>query len=157
MKKAILPALLILTLSAPMASAYGRKLNSKFDRADINDDNQLTELEFQATQSKKLSVAYSRFRFNKTDTNVDGFISRDEFVISRGGVSGGKPSKIDLFLLADADENDVLDPVEYSNTLKPATAWPKVLKTFAKRDKNNDAEISPREFGIGQGFPFPFG
>lgn len=147
---------MILILSAPMASAYGKKLNAKFDRVDINDDNQLTELEFQATQSKKTSVAYSRFRFKKTDTNEDGFVSRDEYLVSRGGISGGKPTRIDLFLLADGDENDVLDPEEYANTLSPGTPWPKVLKAFAKRDKNNDTEMTPAEFGIGRRSPFPF-
>lgn len=156
MNKAILPGLLILALSAPMASAKARKLNAKFDRADINTDNQLDALEFQATQTKKVSVAYSLFRFKKTDTNDDDFVSLEEFLASRGGITGGKPTRIDLFLLADADENDVLDPEEYSDTLSPGTPWPKVVKAFSKRDKSDDGELTPREFGIRQGFPFPF-
>jgi hypothetical protein len=156
MNKAFLPGILILALSAPIASAKSRKLNGKFDRADINSDNQLDALEFQATQTKKLSVAYSLFRFQRTDTNDDNFVSLEEFLASRGGITGGKPTKIDLFLLADADDNDVLDPEEYADTLSPGVPWPKVLKAFAKRDKDDNGELTPREFGIRRGFPFPF-
>ena len=155
MNKAILPGILILALSAPMASAKARKLNGKFDRADINSDNQLDALEFQATQTKRLSVAYSLFRFQKTDTNDDNLVSIEEFIASRGGITGGKPTRLDLFLLADANEDEVLDPEEYSDTLSPGVPWPKVLKAFAKRDKSDDGELTPREFGIRQGSPFP--
>lgn len=157
MKKAILPTLLVLALAAPAVQAKTRKLDGKFNRADINTDNQLTPEEFQATQGKRISVAYSLFRFNKTDTNNDGFVSLEEFRISRGGIAGGKPTKMDLFLLADADDDDVLDPTEYVDTLASGVAYPKALKSFDKRDKDNSGTMSPKEFGIGanSGFPFP--
>jgi Ca2+-binding EF-hand superfamily protein len=157
MKKAILPALLALALATPAVQAATRKLDGKFDRADLNSDNQLTPAEFQATQKKRISVAYSLFRFNKTDTNNDGFVSLEEFRISKGGVAGGKPTKMDLFLLADADNDDVLDPTEYVNTLPSGSSYPKALKSFDKRDKDDTGTLTPKEFGVGNnpGFPFP--
>ncbi|WP_035612121.1 hypothetical protein [Haloferula sp. BvORR071] len=158
MKKAILPALLALAIVTPGAQAGTRKLDGKFNRADINADHQLSPAEFQATQSKRISVAYSLFRFNKTDTNNDGFVSLEEFRISRGGISGGKPTKMDIFLLADADDDDVLDPTEYVNTLPSGSAYPKALRSFDKKDKDNTGTLTPTEFGIraGGGIPFPF-
>ncbi len=157
MNKAIFPGILILALSAPMASAQARKLNAKFDRADIDSDNQLSPIEFQATQSKRVSVAYSLFRFQKTDTNDDNFVSLEEFLASRGGITGGKPTRLELYLLADADENELLGPEEYADTLKPGVPWPKALKAFDKRDKDDNGELTTREFGIRRGgFPFPF-
>ena len=157
MKKAILPALLVLALAAPAVQAASRKVDGKFDRADLNSDNQLTPDEFQATQKKKISVAYSLFRFNKTDTNHDGFVSLEEFRISKGGTSGGKPTKMDLFLLADADDDDVLDPSEYVDTLASGVSYPKALKVFDKRDKDDTGTLTPKEFGIGNspGLPLP--
>src|SRR5689334_16972623 len=145
MKNAIFPALILLALSAPAALAGTRKLDAKFNRADINSDNQLSPTEFQATQKRRISVAYSLFRFNKTDTNNDGFVSLEEFRISRGGISGGKPTKMDIFLLADADDDDVLDPTEWLNTLPSGTAFPKALKAFDKRDKDDSGFLTPTE------------
>lgn len=157
MKKAILPALLVLALAAPVVQAGTRKLDGKFDRADLNSDNQLSPAEFQATQKKRISVAYSLFRFDKTDTNNDGFVSLEEFRISKGGTAGGKPTRMDIFLLADADNDDVLDPTEYVDTLPSGSAYPKALKSFDKRDKDDSGTLTPTEFGIkdGKGFPFP--
>lgn len=152
MKKAILPGILVLALCAPVASAKTRKLDGKFERADINNDNQLDPTEFQATQTKKLSKAYSLFRFQKTDTNTDSFVSLEEFRASRGGITGGKPTRTQLFILADANDDNLLDPTEHSATLPPGLAWPRVLKNFDKRDKSDDGNLTPREFGI-RNFP----
>lgn len=153
MKKAILPSILVLALSAPLAHAEKtRKLDGKFERADINNDNQLDKVEFQATQPKKLSVAYSLFRFLHTDTNDDGFVSIEEFRVSRGGLTGGKPTKIEIFILADLNDDTLLDPSEYADTLVAGVSWPKALKAFDKRDKSNDGDLTPREFGI-KNFP----
>lgn len=158
MNKVFFSAVLILGLSSPLASAkFGRKLNTKFDRADINSDNMLTEIEFQGTQNKGMSVAFCRFRFRATDTNNDTFVSREEFIASRGGNTQGKPNRADLFVLADQNDDDVLDISEYGDTLGPRTAAAKVLKSFRKRDKDSSSGLTPREFGIGRGFPFPFG
>ena len=156
MKKAIFPALFVLAFAAPAAQAKTGKLDKKFERADLNTDNQLSPDEFQATQKKRISVAYSLFRFNKTDTNNDGFVSLEEFRLSRGGLTGGKPTKIDIFLLADADNDDVLDPTEYVDTLASGVAYPKALKVFAKRDKDDSGTLTAQEFGIRSGSPLPF-
>ena len=143
-------SLLVLALSALALQARSgtRKLDGKFERADINNDNLLDPAEFQATQTKKISLAYSLFRFNKTYINDDSFVDLAEFRATRGGLTGGKPTKLDLFLLADADDDNFLDPNEYGDTLPPGIAWPKALKAFDKRDKSEDGLLTPREFGI---------
>ncbi len=156
MKKAILPALLVLALSAPAALAANRKIDGKFNRADIDVDHRLSPVEFQATQKRRISVAYSLFRFNKADTNHDGFVSLEEFRISRGGTAGGKPTKIDIFLLADADNDDVLSPTEYVDTLPSGSSFPKALKAFDKKDKDNSGFLTATEYGIRSG-SLPFG
>jgi Ca2+-binding EF-hand superfamily protein len=156
MMKTIFPALLVLAFAAPAAQAATRKLDAKFNRADLNSDHQLSPTEFQATQKRRISVAYSLFRFNKTDTNNDGFVSLEEFRISRGGISGGKPTLIDIFLLADADNDDVLDPTEYLDTLPSGAAFPKALRAFGKKDKDDSGTLTPTEFGIRNGSGFPF-
>lgn len=156
MKNAILPALLALALAAPAAQAATKKLDGKFDRADLNSDNLLSPEEFQATQKKRISVAYSLFRFDKSDTNNDGFVSLEEFRVSRGGRTGGKPTRVDLFLLADADNDDLLDPSEYVDTLASGASYPKALKSFDKKDKDDTGTLTPTEFGLGKGTSFPF-
>lgn len=144
-----LAALMILGATAPLATAgLTSKVDKKFERADIDNDERLTPTEFLATQVRKISEVASRFRFNAADVNENGFIELVEFRASRAGVSGGKPSRAETFTLADLDDDGFLDPVEYSKTLGQLTPFPKALKAFDKRDKDDDGELSAREFGL---------
>jgi hypothetical protein len=150
MKKPILFALLaaVLALPAADARASNRKIDAKFNNADVNDDNVLNELEFFATQTKKLSAAFARFRFQNADVNDDGFVDLTEFRASRGGISGGKPTKIEIFVLSDQDDDGTLDVLEYADTQRQSMPWASVLKGFGKRDRDDNSELTPREFGI---------
>ena len=150
MKQAILPALLLLALGATTASARNgtRKIDAKFERADLDVNGELTPVEFRATQSKKASVALASHRFNYADVNDDGVVDLTEFRASRGGRTGGKPNKVETFILCDADDSLSLDPEEYSDSLAATTPWTKVLKAFGKRDKDDNGVLSTREFGI---------
>jgi len=150
MKKVILPGLVLLALSIPTLAARSgtRKLDGRFERADLDANGELTDIEFRATQSKKASIALSLHRFNYTDVNDDGIVTLTEFRASRGGVTGGKPNKAETFILCDADDSLTLDPEEYSNSRSTSTPWTKVLKGFDKQDKDDDALLTTREFGI---------
>jgi len=142
-------AALILGATSPLATAAkASKLDKKFERADVDNDERLSTTEFLATQDRKISEVASRFRFNAADVNDNGFVELVEFRASRAGVSGGKPSRAETFTLADLDDDGFLDPVEYSKTLSQLTPFPKALKAFDKRDKDDDGELSAREFGL---------
>ena len=142
-------AALILGATTPLATAAkASKLDKKFERADVDNDDRLSPTEFLATQVRKISEVGSRFRFNAADVNDNGFVELVEFRASRAGVSGGKPSRAETFTLADLDDDGFLNPVEYSKTLSQLTPFPKALKAFDKRDKDEDGDLSAREFGL---------
>jgi len=149
MSKLILPTLAVLALAAPAAQAQStRKLDKRFLKADVSRDNLLNPQEFQASQGKRVSAALSLFRFNRADTNDDGFLSMSEFRASKAGMTGGKASRLDIFLTADLDKDNELDPDEYLSTLPPRIAYPKAFRSFGKRDKDKNGGLTPREFGI---------
>ena len=151
MKKALLLTLLAAAVSAPVAEAgraSNRKIDALFNLVDVNDDNLLDELEFFATQSRKASVAFSRFRFNKTDVNDDGSVDLTEFRATRAGATSGRPNLVEIFLLCDQDDSGTLDPLEYSDSLRQRTPWPRVLLAFGRRDRDDSGDLTPREFGI---------
>ena len=77
MKQVILPGLVLLALSIPTLAARNgtRKLDGRFERADLDANGELTDIEFRATQSKKASIALSLHRFNYTDVNDDGIVT----------------------------------------------------------------------------------
>jgi Ca2+-binding EF-hand superfamily protein len=142
-------AALILGATSPLATAAkASKLDKRFERADVDNDERLSPTEFLATQDRKISEVAAQFRFNAADVNDNGFIELVEFRASRAGVSGGKPSRAETFILADLDDDGFLDPVEYSRTLSQLTPFPKALNAFDKRDKDDDGELSAREFGL---------
>ena len=126
-----------------IAAIYARGRYSARPRRTRN-----APVEFRATQSKKASVALASHRFNYADVNNDGVVDLTEFPASRGGRTGGKPNKIEIFILCDADDSLSLDPEEYSDSLAATTPWTKVLKAFSKRDKDDNGVLSTREFGI---------
>ncbi|QJE95582.1 EF-hand domain-containing protein [Luteolibacter luteus] len=149
MTKLLLLGLVALPLAATSAHAQGtRKLDKRFLKADIDNNNALSPLEFQATQGKRVSAAYSRFRFNRADTDENGAISLNEFRASKAGTTNGKASRLDIFLTADLNDDDELSPDEYIDTLPPRVAYPKAIRSFDKRDKDDNGGLSPREFGI---------
>jgi len=148
MKHLFAAASLFLPLLVSTASAGTRKVDAKFERADIDNDNRLSPTEFRATQSRKLSEVASRVRFNAADVSNNAFVDLVEFRASRAGVAGGNPSRAEVFALADLDDDGALDPAEYAATLGRLTGFPQALKAFDKRDKDDNGELSAREFGL---------
>jgi len=152
----LLGALLML---APLAeSAPVGRLDRKFDRADLNLDQQLDFTEFLGTQRRNATWVRARFSFEAADENNDEMLSRLEFQASRGGRVGGKPDALESFELADEDEDRVLDPAEFALTMNPRTAWRRVLRKFDRKDRNDDGLLSETEFvGLGLGGGGGFG
>jgi hypothetical protein len=62
-----------------------------FDKADANHDGKLDKTEF-ATTLSDAQKANADMIFARRDTNMDGFISKDEFMAA-GGRRGGAPAQ----------------------------------------------------------------
>lgn len=129
-------------------SAQGTVYDRIFARADIDNSNSLSMSEFMATQSGATRWTDAAYRFNANDLDHNGFLSELEFRGSRGGRDGGKPTKQETFLLADLDHDGSLDPSEFALTLPQTWNARKVSQSFDFRDKNDNALISSREFGL---------
>jgi Ca2+-binding EF-hand superfamily protein len=126
------------------ANAYDRI----FARADINNSNSLSMAEFMSTQAGSARWTDAAYRFNANDLDRNGFLSELEFRGSRGGRDGGRPTKLETFILADLDDDGSLDPSEFALTLPQTWNARKVSHAFDVRDKNDNALISSREFGL---------
>jgi len=145
-----LSALAALTLAAaPFAHAAGSgALDRAFNKVDLNDDGFLTRTEFLALQSTRTRWTDAMHRFNLADVNLDELLSPVEFRASNGGKDGGKPGKLDTFLLADLDDSNSLDPDEFKLTEPQGKPWRKVLRDFGRKDRNDDGSLSRLEFGV---------
>jgi Ca2+-binding EF-hand superfamily protein len=133
----------------PVASAAGNgALDRRFDKADINEDGSLDPTEFLALEPRSKSWVDAMHRFNLADMDDDNLLSLTEFRASNGGKEGGKPSRSQKFELADLDDNGFLDPEEFARTVAQGKPWRKVLREFDRKDRNEDALLSPQEFGI---------
>ncbi|WP_193210928.1 hypothetical protein [Luteolibacter marinus] len=150
MKHLLLPALIATAFCAPVVSArdVNRRVDRIFEKIDINNDNLITRTEFFATQAKRSSLVLALHRFEYADVNQDDVLDLTEFRACKAGKAGGKPSKIREFQLADEDEDNWLDPSEFANTLGQRVPFSKVLKKFAKKDRDDNSLLSPYEYGI---------
>lgn len=146
----LLPIAVLVTLScSPLASAAGNgALDRAFAKADINDSGTVDRTEFLALQPRGKSWTESSHRFNLADVDDDDLLTQTEFRASNGGKEGGKPSRSQTFTLADIDDDGFLDPEEFARTLAQSKPWRKVLREFDRKDRNNDALLEPREFGV---------
>lgn len=150
MKKVLFASFVVLSIGATSLAArpINRKIDRKFENADLNNDNLISQTEFLATQSKRSALVVAYHRFDYADSNLDGFLDLTEFRAARGGRAGGKPNKTRRFQLADENHDDLLDPFEFASTLRQRKSYAKVLRSFGKKDKNDDSVLSPAEFGI---------
>jgi len=139
--------LLGLGLLSGTARAQSGLYDRVFDREDLNNDNKMSMTEFMGTQSGTTRWTDAAFRFNANDLDHDGFLSKLEFRGSRGGRDGGRPTKLETFLLADLDHDGFLDPDEYALTQPQTWKARQTLRNFALRDTNDDGLLSSREFG----------
>lgn len=136
-----------LLMPATQAAGFGM-LDRKFSKADINRNGTLDRTEFLSLQPRGKSWVDAMHRFNLADTDEDDGLSLIEFRASKGGKLGRKPSRSQAFVLADLDEDGFLDPEEFSRTMAQGKPWRKVLRDFGRKDRNDDALLSPQEFGI---------
>ena len=144
-------SLILLAVAATVlpASAFtSRIFDLKFQRADLDNNGQLTPEEFLGTQSGNARWTDAMFRFQAADYDDDGVLTPLEFAASRGGRLGGRPSKQEAFELADLDQDGFLDPSEWALTEPRARSWTASLRIFDRRDRDDDGLVSEWEFGI---------
>jgi Ca2+-binding EF-hand superfamily protein len=146
----LLPLAVFATLALiPAASAAGNgALDRRFDKADINDDASLDDVEFLALEPRGKSWVEAMYRFNLADMDDNNVLSLTEFRASDGGKEGGKPSRAEKFTLADLDDDGFLDAEEFARTLPQSKPWRKVLREFGRKDRNDDSLLSTQEFGV---------
>ncbi|RYD54117.1 MAG: hypothetical protein EOP83_22495 [Verrucomicrobiaceae bacterium] len=155
-KAKLLPLAVLSALAfVPAASAAGNgALDRRFDKTDINDNNLVDATEFLALEPRGKSWVEAMYRFNLADVDHDRSLSLVEFRASNGGKEGGKPSRSQKFALADLNEDGYLDPEEFARTIAQSKPWRKVLREFARKDRNDDSQLTFQEFGGGVAFPF---
>lgn len=138
--------LALLTAAAGTGLAGNRVLTNKFERADSNRDNRLSLDEFLGTQGGNLRFTDARHSFKFADVDNNDFLSVTEFIASRAGKEGGKPTWGETFYLADLDEDGYLDATEFALTERDGRSYPQVWNKFNRMDKNEDVRISPAEW-----------
>lgn len=156
MNSSKLPILAALFLTAaPLAHAAGSgALERAFIKVDLNEDGFLSRTEFLALQSARTRWTDAMHRFELADVKLDDRLDLVEFRASNGGKDGGKPGKLDTFLLADLDESNSLDPDEFKLTEPQGKPWRKVLRDFGRKDSNDDILLGRLEFvGFGPVLP----
>lgn len=138
----------LLWLGVFTGTAQANGYDRIFARADINNSNSLSMDEFMSTQAGSARWTDAAHRFKANDFDQNGSLSELEFRGSRGGRDGGRPSKLQTFVLADLDRDGSLDPSEYALTLPQSWSARKVSRTFDARDRDDSSLISSREFGL---------
>jgi hypothetical protein len=106
--------------------------------------------------SSKLPEVVMLHRFRSSDDDESGDLTVDEYIAHFGGKTVKRPSKAQIFTLADVfsdigDADGYLDVFEYALTLNRGTKEAQVNKKFNRLDKNDSSYLSEVEFGIKYG------
>ena len=106
--------------------------------------------------SSKLPEVIMLHRFRSSDDDESGDLTVDEYILHFGGKTVKRPSKAQIFTLADVfsdigDADGYLDPFEYALTLNRGTKETQIQKKFDRLDKNDSGYLSEVEFGIKYG------
>jgi Ca2+-binding EF-hand superfamily protein len=136
-----------------IGTSAGASVNGKIDKTftllDLNNDAQLSFQEYLGSQSSSRSIVLCQAGFEYADVDDNGYLSLTEFRATRGGKDvGPKLTTIQIFQKLDDDQNDLLDPIEYIDFFAKKKSYRDIIKSFDKKDKDDDGYISPREFGI---------
>lgn len=146
--------------SKPVSAAKVQVFTKLFNEANKDGNDYLDEEEFANSHGASPRPVITEIRFDELASTVAptarGIIIEpevrgvflEEFIESNGG-RAIKPSKWEIFNAADDNEDGFLDLEEFEATrVSPASNPASIFKAFDKIDKNDDARISPAEFGL---------
>lgn len=170
MKSILLIALGVAALSSPAIAAERKISPAKvqvftklFNEANTDPKNPdyLTFEEFSNSYGAHTRPVITEIRFDELASFINVKTVRgavvvpsergiflEDFIFANGG-RAIKPSKSDIFWAADDNDSGGLDLEEFSATrVYPPTNPASNFKAFDKLDKNDDAIISPAEWGL---------
>jgi len=166
MKSILLLAMGVAALSSP-AIAGERKISPAkiqvftefFNEANTDENNYLDFEEFSNSYGASTRPVITEIRFDELASFINVATVRgivvpergiflDDFIAANGG-RAIKPSKTEIFFAADDNDSGGLDIEEFAATrVYPPSNPASIFKAFDKIDKNDDAIISPTEWGI---------
>lgn len=128
-----------------------------FNEANTDGNEYLDAAEFARSYGASPRPVVTEYRFQvlstlivvdpKSENTVRGVLIED-FIEANGGRKLN-PSKADIFLLADDNSDGYIDWFEYPVTRIQKTAVRgSIFDSFDKLDRNDDALITPAEWGI---------
>jgi hypothetical protein len=128
-----------------------------FNEANTDGNDYLDEAEFALSYGSSPRPVVTEYRFatlsievvstRGTQLVVRG-IFLDDFIEAKGG-RALNPTKEDIFLLADDNSDGFIDWLEYPATRIQKTAVRgSIFDSFDKLDRNDDALITPAEWGF---------
>ena len=144
-------------VSAPRKSARDGVFTRLFNEANTDGNDYLDEEEFSRSYGASPRPVVTEYRFATLSIAV--ISTRGAEIVERGifladfiEANGGRkfnPSKADIFLLADDNVDGFIDWFEYPVTRIQKTAVRgSIFDSFDKLDKDDDALITPAEWGI---------
>ena len=129
----------------------------EFEAVDGDFDGIVTFNEYLSGHPKSnLPEVVMLHRFRSSDDDASDDLTVDEYIAHFGGKTVKRPSKAQIFTLADVfsdigNGDGVLDIFEYALTLNRGTKESIIQKKFDKLDKNGSGFLSQVEFGIRYG------
>lgn len=130
-----------------------------FNEANTDENNYLDFEEFSNSYGASTRPVITEIRFDELASFINVATVRgivvpergiflDDFIAANGG-RAIKPSKTEIFFAADDNDSGGLDIEEFAATrVYPPSNPASIFKAFDKIDKNDDAIISPTEWGI---------
>ncbi|WP_341406008.1 hypothetical protein [Luteolibacter soli] len=134
---------LIFTGTIPAPS----KAETEFEIIDDNANGSVTFEEFTDNSKPKFSIVKIRRDFLRADANADGSITLAEYLSFKSGAYDHTP--ISIFTLADVNEDDEIDPIEFGYSYPRGTSEAKIIARFQAKDQNDDGVLTRLEWNPG--------
>lgn len=154
---ALLPASAFAQGPVKKKSAREAVFTRLFNEANTDGNDYLDEAEFARSFGASPRPVVTEYRFATLSIEVVSTrgaqlvvrgIFLDDFIEAKGGRSLN-PTREDIFLLADDNSDGFIDWFEYPATRIQKTAVRgSIFDSFDKLDKNDDALITPEEWGF---------
>ena len=134
---------LIFTGTIPAPS----KAETAYEIIDVNANGSVTFEEFTDAAKPKFSIVKIRRDFLRADANGDASITLAEYISFKAGAYDHTP--ISIFTLADVNEDDEVDTIEFGYSYPRGTSEAKIIARFQSKDDNDDGVLTRAEWNPG--------